>query len=406
MSEDGPFADLAAYWPGYLGIVLVGGVLGFAACRMARIAMFRPAHPIGPLHWQGTVGRSSERLAGRFAELVATHLLSEQELLSRIDPEALTEAVRGPLAHAAEDVTVELLREHKPGLWELLPERGKRRLIDDVSDAAPRLARRITEQVEVDASDVFDLRSLVHRSMTAEPTRLVRLVQLMSAKACVSVERYGTAFGLAVGIVAALLVGLTGHPLLLPIFGAVAGLLAYQTGLRLLFGTSSDSPQAATRQAPQAMNAMRGQVATDTATVFATEIVTFDAVVTELLRGPRSERLHTMIRRDIQHAADAHLAIAKPLVTVALGSTTLREIRYAAAERSLERLPTTMQGAANYMTNAMDVRRTVAHRVRGMPRQSFRALLLPALTAQMWRLVAPGALLGLVVGVAGWAALA
>lgn len=397
------FSGFAAYWPGFLGIVLLGGVVGFVACFLARLSMLRPVHPTGPFRLQGTVPRAAEQLAERLADLVCTEILSEQELFSRLDPDLLTDQVRGALAHTAEELAVELLRSHRPGLWELLPEGGKRRLVDDIVAAAPRMARRTVVAVQVDASDVFDLRSLVRRALTADPSVLVHLVDVMTRRTRGVVERTGTVFGLAVGVVAALLVGFTGHPLLLPIFGLVAGAFARRVGLRALLGPDAAAPDAGDRPAPRALTALRGQIATDTAAVFATEIVTFDNLVTELLHGPRSQRLHAMIRRDVQQAADTRLAVVKPLVTVAVGPENLRAIRNAAAERSLERLPETVRGAERYIARAMDVRATVGHRIRRMSPSGLRALLLPALMLHGVRLSLPGTLLGVVLGVLGWA---
>ncbi|MGH3434963.1 MAG: hypothetical protein ACRDRN_00685 [Sciscionella sp.] len=380
-------ADPAAHWWAYVIIALGCAVIGYAANLVSRTLMLKPVRFVGagPIGWHGSVPRNAAKLATDLARRVVPELLSGQEIFSRLDPDELTEQIRGPLLRAAEDLTVELMEQHKPGLWEFLPERGKQMLIADVRDAAPGLARRLVEQIQIDVADVFDLEHLIRAVLAEDPALLARLTGNIAYRAFRFMTASGALIGLAVGVLAALLLAFTGQLVLLPIFGLITGLLARVIGTRALFTS-------------YALRRMRRPMAVEFAAAMAGEIVTVDNIVSELLRGPRSPRLHALVRRDVQHLTDSQLSLAKPLISITIGARSLQEIKQAAADALLHRFSTTVKQAEKYAASAMAVRATVLHRTLRMAPESLYQLLRPTMAADSWRLTLLASVSGLIIG--------
>lgn len=387
----GAFSDLGWPWPAYLAVAVAGAALGYLVNRIAQHLTFAPVHPRGgPLRLQGTVPRSTTWLAARYAALVDDALLSGQEIMSRLDPEELTGPARGALARNAADLTTTLIQRHRRGVWEFLPEQVQQLVLARARAAAPALAQRIIEQIEMDVADVLDLRHLVETRLAADPPLLADLGNRLTAPAARPVRVAGALIGLLLGLAAAGVLDVTGAPLVLPVFGLLIGLLSRTVAIRVVN-----------------LPALQPRLRRHVSTVFAqlvSEIVTFDAVLAELLHGSRAPRLHALVHREVRHTIDAQASVVKPVLAVAVGSTNLREMRNAAGEEILRELPRVMAPARRYAHAAMAVRDTVWHRAM-RTRDIVPALLRPVLEAAAWRLTVLTTLLGLAAGIAGWVVL-
>ncbi|MGH3625196.1 MAG: DUF445 domain-containing protein, partial [Sciscionella sp.] len=184
--------------------------------------------------------------------------------------------------------------------------------------------------------------------------------------------------------VAGLLIGLTARPLATP--------MLFLPRRRTSFGWQGSFP------------ARRARVATEYAEVLAEEVITFNGIVTELTTGPRADRLHAIIRREVYRTIDSRLSLAKPLLVTVIGSRQFQRIKREASDKVIERIPETIRTAAPYAMSAMDVRNTIGHRIRQLPVAGYELLLRPAVDSDRWRLLPACALLGAVLGAAAMVA--
>src|SRR5690606_17319242 len=113
---------------------------------------------------------------------------------------------------------------------------------------------------------------------------------------------------------------------------------------------------------------------------------------------PRSDRLMAMISRTVAEAIDEQTSSARPLVNATIGGKRLEEMKRAAADKSIARLPETVRHAEGYLTEAMDVARLVEERMSKLTPVEYEGLLRPAFRQDEWTLVVVGGLLGGVVG--------
>lgn len=387
------FADFGTHWPVFLAIPLAAGVLGFLLNRLARQLMFRPSRRIGigPVGWQAIVTRDAERLARAHTDLIVGELLSAQEILSRLEPAQITVEITGPLRRATAELATEIAQRYTPRLWEVLPEPGKQLLGYGLRTRAPEVVRRVVEQIEVHVDDVFDFDHLVHRALTEDPALLERLITVTGDRAFRALERRGACVGFGIGLMGALVVAVTGQALVLPLVGLVIGVITRPLGRQLLFARYPGAPDPLIR--------IRRSVAVSYAGTVSSDIVTFARVIDELSNGTHSGDVQAMIRRNVHHAVDSQVGVAKPLVTAAVGARTLQDMKRAAAEGAIRRFPEVMRHAEGYATEAMDVRNTVLHRALRMKPEVFQQLLRPALASGAIRLSLLSGIIGLGVGI-------
>ena len=134
------------------------------------------------------------------------------------------------------------------------------------------------------------------------------------------------------------------------------------------------------------------------AEIVARDVMTVPNIIDAVLRGPRSDRLRAMIHRAVAAAIDEQARAARPLIAVTVGAEAYDEMKNAAADSALRYLPGTMLQAKDYATTALDIRDTIATRMRRLSRVEYEALLRPAFRQDEWKLIAVGAVIGAVIG--------
>ena len=117
----------AAQWPLYATIPLCAGLFNALTNKLAVTMMFFPIRRRGfkLLGWQGVVPKAARRMGGDVSDLLTKDLLNVTEVLSRVDPETLSQRLCTPA----------------------LVELGKRLVKDEVELAAPLVTPDLVKRV-------------------------------------------------------------------------------------------------------------------------------------------------------------------------------------------------------------------------------------------------------------------
>jgi uncharacterized membrane protein YheB (UPF0754 family) len=117
-----------------------------------------------------------------------------------------------------------------------------------------------------------------------------------------------------------------------------------------------------------------------------------------VLTGPKSDKLFTMIQREVQRTIDTQASLAKPLVALTVGGRQYQEMKKTAAAKAIEYLPETVKHVEGYATDALDVRNTISEKMQQLTPIEFEGILRPAFKQDEWKLIAVGAIIGGLVG--------
>jgi uncharacterized membrane protein YheB (UPF0754 family) len=117
-----------------------------------------------------------------------------------------------------------------------------------------------------------------------------------------------------------------------------------------------------------------------------------------VLKGPLSDRVFVMIRKQVQSALDRGTGIAKPLVVVTVGTTRYQDMKRSISTKVMERLPETLSYLEDYARETMDVRNLLITKMQQLDEKQFEALIRPAFEQDEWILISVGAALGFVMG--------
>lgn len=383
-------ADLAVY----ASMPVVAAIIGYLTKRAAIEMMFRPVDFVGVrpfLGWQGVVPRNSERMILVAADLLTAKLVDPREIFQRLNPDRLAAELELPLLLAAEETTREVLS--RQGLWQSLPPIGQELVIKRVQAAIPDLVARIMADLAGNIHELLDIKAVAVNALHRDKRLLLRLIRDISRPEMAFIARCGVYFGLFLGLVQTAVWALTRAPLVMPLFGASIGWFTDWLAIKLVFFPRERRRILGLFPLQGVFQRRRDEVAKQYATVVAQEVMTVPNLVNAILTGPGAARLHEMIRETVEQSIEDQAGLARPLLGARF--TTLKK---AAADRAIRYLPTTMLTAERYATEALDIRDTIATKMRRLTRVEYEGLLRPAFRQDEWKLIAVGAAIGGLIG--------
>ncbi|MGH8529268.1 MAG: DUF445 domain-containing protein [Nevskiales bacterium] len=393
--------DVQRNWMLYASMPFIAAAIGYVTKIVAIRMMFEPLEFIGKppyLGWQGIVPRKAAIMAGIACDTMTTKLLKPEDILGRLDPERIAEEIEGPLLAAVEDITREVAAEFRPGLWESMPDTLKNLLIRRIQADAPAMVAGLMKDIKANMDSVFDLKDMVISNLLKDKRLLNRVFLEVGSNEFRFIRNSGIYFGFAIGCVQALTWALTHSSWVMPIFGGFTGWFTDWLALRMIFRPQEPKRYLGLFTWQGLFLKRRREISGEYGALIAREIVTPKNVIEAVLKGPLSDKLFSMVMKQVQKVVDEQAGLVKPLVVFAVGSTKYQQMKRLVAEKMMKRLPDTMKHMEKYAGEAMDLENTLRTKMQELTPDEFERLLRPAFQQDEWKLIAVGAFLGFMVG--------
>ncbi|MFJ9781396.1 DUF445 domain-containing protein [Amycolatopsis sp. NPDC101161] len=394
---NGIVADFAQHWPLYVSIPIVAALIGYGTKLVAIRMMFQPVEFIGVkpfLGWQGIVPKRAARMASIACDTMTEQLIKPAEVVARLDAGRIAQEIEKPLLAGVEDIVREVAGHYQPGLWESLPVRVQRLVIERVQHESPRMVAAVLDLIKSDVDSVFDLKGMVVTSLVKDKRLLNRIFQEAGAKEFKFIARSGLVFGGAIGVIQMVAWVLFKFPLIMPLFGLFTGWFTDWLALRMIFYPIEPRKYFGVTWQGLFLK-RRAEVAEAYGSLIAKEIITPHNVIEAILHGPLSDRVLALIQRQLDRELGS---VAKPLLVFAVGSRKYQDVKLAIASQIMSRLPETMRYIEDYAADAMDIRNVLVSKMKQLSPHEFERLLRPAFEQDEWILIATGAVLGFAVG--------
>ncbi|MGW5748603.1 DUF445 domain-containing protein [Amycolatopsis sp. NPDC003861] len=390
-------ADFVQHWPLYVSIPIVAALIGYGTKLVAIRMMFQPVEFIGVkpfLGWQGIVPKRAARMASIACDTMTEQLIKPAEVVARLDASRIAQEIEKPLLAGVEDIVREVVGHYQPGLWESLPVRVQRLVIERVQHESPRMVAAVLDLIKSDVDSVFDLKGMVVTSLVKDKRLLNRIFQEAGAQEFKFIARSGLVFGGAIGVVQMVAWVLFKFPPIMPVFGLFTGWFTDWLALRMIFYPIEPRKYFGVQWQGLFLK-RRAEVAEAYGSLIAKEIITPHNVIEAILHGPLSDRVLALIQRQLDRELGS---VAKPLLVFAVGSRKYQDMKLAISSQIMSRLPETMRYIEDYATDAMDIRNVLVSKMKQLSPKEFERLLRPAFEQDEWILIATGAVLGFAVG--------
>ena len=393
-------ADVAVNWFIYLSMPFVAAFVGYTTKLVALQMLYRPIEyvGIGPFGWQGVVPRRAGKTAALTIQMLTDKLLKPEEILEKIDAKQIVEDLREPLTKVIDEMGRDLAEQVRPGLWDSLPEAGRRAILARMHAAAPRIVDNLLAEMKADLPRFIDLQYLAVTILVKNKEQLNDLMKGMGGAAFKFIRRSGIYFGFAIGLVQMVAWGLFHNPWIMPGFGFFTGFVSDWLALNLIFIPREPKKFLGFIPVQGVLHAERYNVTRDYARLIANDIFSPDVLFEAILHGPTSERIFAAIEREISAEVDKQAGFVQPLITLAVGTKRYREMKDAVAQMVVERLPNTIQEAKDYAAKAFDVENLIVEKMNKLSPAQFEAILRPVFKDDEMLMVTVGAVLGFLVG--------
>ena len=401
MSLQAILADLRENWALYCAMPVVAALIGYGTKLLAIRMMFQPLRFVGwppYLGWQGIVPGKARVMAETIYETLTRRLLQPEEIVRRLEPARVAAEIEETLQSAVEEITAEVARRHHPDLWEVTPAPLRAALVRRIQSETPALLREMVVELQTHLTQVFDLKDAIVSTLTADPALLNRIFQQAGREEFRFIRNSGIYFGFAIGCVQAVAWALTHSVWIMPLFGGFVGWFSDWLALRMVFRPREPRRFLGLFTWQGLFLKRRHEVAREYATLIAREVVTARNLFACALRGPASDKLFALIERQVAESIDRQAGLAKPLVVLALGPAQYRALKADVARQLIARLPDAMQDIERYADEAMNIHDTLVSKMQQMTAEEFEGVLRPVFRQDEWKIIAVGAVLGVIVG--------
>jgi uncharacterized membrane protein YheB (UPF0754 family) len=406
-------AFITEYWV-YLTIPAVSAVVGFGTNWLAVKMMMYPVEfkGLGPVGWQGVIPANSKKMANVVVEHSVKRVLTQQELLDRIEADKLIEALQHRIQPFVEDIVDEVMS--KTGhhgvplndlIWSAAPGILKARVYKEVNKSMPDVLTKVVQDVRDNLDDMIDINDIIIEKLGNNKRMLIDIFQNAAKREFKFIERSGLYFGFPLGI--PVMFAWYFFPVwwLLPAFGLLVGYITNAVAIYLI-----QKPLQPVKIGPITVQGLfikrQKEVSRYFGKVFANDLITAEVIMGEVLKTERAlDRIRDVIQREVNRALEDTQGVLKPLTVLTLGPTEYAKIGRIISERAFEEFQNPDKRSYRYLDEAFDIEETVAERVGKLPPEEFFELLHPVIAEDEWKLIAVGGLLGLGAGWWQWALL-
>jgi uncharacterized membrane protein YheB (UPF0754 family) len=384
-----------------LGILLylpiAGAIIGLATKWAAIKLIFHPARyiGIGPIGWQGIVQRRSPKFAAGVADTVTATALTVDDLVARVDGNELAGQMRPSLeAHASElaaacigatgrSEAVDLIAIAE--LEHAIPGHLTAAMSGLVDELAPRVASQL------------DVRSMVIELLSGENAdRLARLTRRVAARELRWVIWYGGILGFGIGAV-----GVIGYLLierwwLLPVVGAIDGLVNNWLAIQMIFRPFERTRYLWVFPYQGLFPARQPEIAREYGVMMAAEVLTPANLLERLLADAPS------LLPDVLGAVDPHLApLAQEVAsTVGVESVSPQQLLISLLPTLGTALESAREDLEALLSKRLDIAATIERNLASMPKAEFEHVLRGIFEEDEITLIVLGGVLGGAIGCA------
>jgi len=393
---------------------VVSALVGYGTNWLAVKMMMYPVEfrGLGPIGWQGVIPANSMKMANVVVEHSVKRVLTQQELINRIEAEKLIDALQARIEPFVEDIVDEVMSSTTNyGLpvgnliWSAAPGGLKSRVHAQVKKKMPDTLVRLVEDVRNDLDEMIDLNEVIVDKLGNDREMLIDVFRRGAEREFTFIERSGFYFGFPLGL--PVMFAWYFYPVwwLLPLFGLLVGYFTNTLAIYLI-----QKPFNPVRIGPFTVQGLfikrQKEVSRYFGRIFANDLITAEVVIGEVLKtGPAMDRIRDLIQREVNRAIEDSQGMFKPITVLSLGPTEYAKIGRIISDRAFREFQNPDRRSYRYLDEAFDIEETVADRVGNLPPAEFFELLHPVIAEDEWKLTAVGGLLGLAAGWWQWALL-
>lgn len=394
-------ANAFAYpWWVYVTIPLGAAFVGWVTKIMALKMMFYPVEfkGIPPyLGWQGQIPKRAPKMAAVAVDSLTSEILKPEEMFDKIDPNELVKELAEPLRQTSAEMVDTIMMSFQPQVWRATPDQLKDVVVKNVEKRIPVAMAAMFDKMRGQVDQIFDIKHMVVTNLVRDKVTLNTVFQDIGKPAFKFLIMSGLLFGFLIGLVQAVVFGITNWHWSLPLFGLLTGGLTDYVALQMIFRPLERKNVFLGIKWQGVFQRERKQVVEGYAALMAREIFTPQAIMESMLNGPSSDRFFDMISTEISATIDKQMGFTGKIIK-SVGGRQYVDMKKQITDSIIDKLPETSTYIEGYMRDRLDLENVMVSKMMVLDSLSFENLLRPAFKDDEWIVVVLGAALGFLFG--------
>jgi uncharacterized membrane protein YheB (UPF0754 family) len=353
----------------------------------------------GGLGWQGIIPSRAAKMGSIAVDKGIAKVGTPREFFDQLDRTKLSEQILDSSRDEIGDLVTRVMEREHPQFWRDLTPGMRRRVEERVQEQLPAVIDDVTDQLAEHIDELVDVKLMVIRHIEEHPALANKVFRSVGEKELKLIVNLGFVFGFLFGVPVAILTAVIGSPLVLLVFGPVVGWVTNWLAIVMIF-----EPVEPRKVGPFTVHGMFLRRQHDAAEVYASviadDIITVRNFGDELLEGPRGDKTRALIASSLRPAIDQAAGPLLPAVRLAMGAREYDAFREGVATESVEYTVTPLSDPEFNRDRAHEVHSLIVERMRKLPPADFAEMMRSAMREDEWLLLAHGAVLGVVGGLA------
>jgi uncharacterized membrane protein YheB (UPF0754 family) len=353
----------------------------------------------GGLGWQGIIPSRAAKMGSIAVDKGIAKVGTPREFFDQLDRTKLSEQILESSRNDIGDLVKNVMEREHPQFWRDLPPQMRDRIERRVQEQLPEVIDDVTDQLAEHIDELVDVKLMVIRHIERHPELANKVFGSVGDKELKLIVNLGFVFGFLFGIPVAVLTAIIGSPLVLVALGPVVGWITNWLAIVMIF-----EPVEPRKVGPFTVHGLflrrQYQASEVYASVIADDIITVSNFGDELLEGPRGDKTQALIASSLRPAIDRAAGPLLPAVRLAMGRREYEAFREGVATESVEYTVTPLADPEFNRDRAREVHSMIVERMRELPAKDFSEMMRSAMREDEWLLLAHGAVLGVVGGLA------
>lgn len=383
-----------------ISILLTCSFVGWITNYIAVQMIFYPNEfiGIGNFGWKGIIPNHAVKMSNLIAKVLTTRVVRPHELYEKVDPHQINDSIRDIVQQKSKEIVHDVIAAENRALWALMPNSLKEELEKEIRIEIPRQIEQVYKSFGHDLDEILELDEIIQVSLSGKNTKfLVEMFMRCGGPEFSFIIRSGIYFGFLIGLVQVGFINFFNQWWTMPIMGVIVGY--YTNWLAILMIFRPLEPKRYLFFQYQGLFLKRQkEVSKEFAAVIASRVLNPENLIRLIFLGKGGDLIIQLVMDKAKTMTENKLKEKAPFVPLLLGSEKMSNLKVKIADHIIWIIPQVADRIQNYITDTLQIEKTVADRLSVLPADEFESLLHSVFKEDETTLIILGALLGGFVG--------
>lgn len=383
-----------------ISILLTCSFVGWITNYIAVQMIFYPNDfiGIGNFGWKGIIPNHAVKMSNLIAKVLTTRVVRPHELYEKVDPHQINDSIRDIVQQKSKEIVHDVIAAENPALWTLMPNSLKEELEKEIRIEIPRQIEQVYKSFGHELDEVLELDEIIQVSLSGKNTKfLVEMFMRCGGPEFSFIIRSGIYFGFLIGLVQVGFINFFNQWWTMPIMGVIVGYYTNWLAILMIFRPLEPKRYLFFQYQGLFLKRQR-EVSKEFAEVIASRVLNPENLIRLIFLGKGGDLIIQLVMEKAKTMTENKLKEKAPFVPLLLGSEKMNDLKVKIADHILWIIPQVADRIQNYITDTLQIEKTVADRLSVLPADEFESLLHSVFKEDETTLIILGALLGGFVG--------